>query len=706
MSSGVNPAVRLADEQDPASVSPQTASARLALLDALTYTLPATDAGVVHDVQWTTYPFPAGNYGFGNNLNPRPSVRMDFSGRAPVVRDMLLSFTLRTLYPPGGSASISLAQPYNAMRYSLLESVMQLDEHIHDLFDEIIIRHPSGQEIYRERKVYMVSRLLRIANAPNPPVRWALAPQSAVGAFSGWNLYTTGYSAYEALGTVATGFQYRQPAAMRMVRQPIDPLGEEVYEGMNVGAWIDGMRAMFHSGYQPLPGPAGQIASEAQRGREFKIRVPARCFDGAPIWPSCLGGLLIDFQFSPPGRCFKPTTPRMCYELNGTPDDYLFINPMAMPVASGVEWGYQINNPQIELKTMRLSAQMTQAITAAAETSGLPISWTQVSSSVAPVPVGATSLLTVLPVQVSNLVGVMSVTYSTGQEADWRQRLSFMNVWNTFSARIGTATIPPGAPYTGPAMARHLLRSWFPLPRGAKGYLTPVDWEGSMELKINLHYIGVQANLQAFGSLSRYNPRNFMWALDFRNVPGVPLTGLSTLAGNLTLIFGRVTAAFPTQVRFQWGASTSTSGALVRIPVSAFTEPGQQVHDVFNASRGRPFVYEPRVYEHLQLFNNRAEDFFYPLCRGDTTAAGALSIYRNETQLPTGYVLQAGSGVTDATNDMTIQLATGAATTASGAPPAAFHIAHPGASTDLVVETFAFFTRLVFFGTAGITVRE
>lgn len=720
---GANPAVSVASATDPASISPQTAQARLALLDQFVYDVPATDAGLVQDKQMTVYPFPQGNYGYGNGLNYRPVVRIDFSGRAPVVREMKLSFTLRTLYPPGGVAVIPATMSYYAMRYSLVDSVMQLDEHIHDLFAQIIIQHPSGQEIYREREVALVSRLLRIANAPTPPVRWALYPQPMVGGYAGFGAFKPSYDTVESDGAFAqqTSIQFRQPSAMRLVRMPIDPLGEEVYEGMNVNAWVDGMRSMFYSAFQPLPGPAGQEASSAVRGRQFKIRVPARCFDGAPIWPAVLQGLIISLEFSPPGQCFKPTTPRISHELGGTPDDFVFQASYAMPTSTGTEWGYQMNDLQIELPTLRLSATMNEAINTAAESAGLPISWTQVADSIAPVPAGATNLITTIPLQVSNLVGVMVATYSQANRQDWRQRLYFMNVWNMFAARLGTSSIPPGAPYTGPAAARELLRGWFPLPRGAKGYITPVDWEGSQELIIKthnfLHLTG--PTMRLFGTISRYAPRNFIWALDLRTTPGVPLTGVSTLNSQLSLLFTRASANIPTTLSWQMGASASTHtsvpGTVPRLqldPISAVaptTAMLASVVDLYNSNKARPYIIAPRGYEAVQAFNNYYGDFVYPICQGGALASDALTNWQIETGARVGFQLAAGLTVDDASNRVSVTLATGALSLYAGGAHTtggAFMVAHPGASTDLVNHTFGFYTRLVFFGTAGITTRE
>lgn len=721
---GANPAVSVASATDPASISPQTAQARLALLDQFVYDVPATDAGLVQDKQQTVYPFPQGNYGYGNGLNYRPTVRIDFSGRAPVVREMKLSFTLRTLYPPGGVAIIPTTQSYYAMRYSLVDSVMQLDEHIHDIFSQIIIQHPSGQEIYREREVGLVSRLLRIANAPTPPARWALYPQPLVGGWAGLGPFTGMYDNVELQAAdAAQPYQLRSPSAMRLQRMPIDPVGEEVYEGMNVNAWVDGMRSMFFSAFQPLPGPAGQEASSAVRGRQFKIRLPARCFDGAPIWPAVLQGLIISLEFSPPGQCFKPTTPRMSHELGCPPDDFVFMPALPMPTTTGTEWGYQMNDLQIELPTLRLSATMNEAINTAAESAGLPISWTQVADSIAPVPAGATNLITTIPLQVSNLVGVMVATYSQANRQDWRQRLYLMNVWNTFAARLGTASIPPGAPYTGPVAARELLRGWFPLPRGARGYITPVDWEGSQELVIRCQYR--YDNITPFNSvmatISRFNPRNFVWALDLRTTPGVPLTGVSTLNSQLSLMFTRASANIPTTLAVQLGASATTGQAAttygtlpsLTVPTAAITVHNLHRNEVFIANKAKPYIIAPRGYEAVQALNNYYGDFVYPIVAGHASlASSTLSNYQNEVSRNL-FLLAAGTSVDDNANKVSIVLATGRLTQyVSGADHVPttgsnnYMVAHPGASTDLVNHTFGFYTRLVFFGTAGITTRE
>ena len=712
-----NPAISVAAATDPAAVSPQTAQARLALLDSFVYEMPTTDAGLVQDSQWTEYTFPQGNYGYGNGLNQRLSCRMDFSGRAPVVREMMFTFTLRTLYPPGGNATVPSSQSYYAMRYSLVDSCMQPDEHLHDLFSQIILVHPSGSEIYREREVALVSRLLRIANAPNPPVRWAMYPQPMIGGWAGLGAFKESYDTAEKASGIS--IQHRQPSAMRLTRMPVDPLGEEVYDGFNINAWVDGMRSLFFSAYQPLPGPAGQEASSSLRGREFSIRLPARCFDGAPIWPTTLPGLTVNIELAPPGQAFKPTPPRLCHELGGVPDDFVFQGAFAMPSTTGTEWGYQINNPRLQLRTLRLSASMNDAMSQAAETSGLPISWTQVTDAIAPVPAGATSLLVQVPVQVSNLVGVMVATYSQAMRQDWRRRLYLMNVWNHFSARLGTATIPPGNPFTGPAMARQLLRAWFPLPRGAKGYITPVDWEGSQELVIRVNYMNSTTATKVLGTISRYNPKNFFWSMDFRTTPGVPLSGVSTLASQLTLVFGRTSANIPTTLAWQFGASASTAdtaatigtiGNINYLPgVAAFpfaTNNRAILGDLFSTTHGRPYIINPRGYEAVQSLNNCCDDFVYPIAQGDTTATAALNNWQLEPGR-LGYTLAAGTGIDDAANRVQVTLATGALTLyPSGAAPYAFMCAHPGPSTDLVNQIFAFYTKLCFFGPAGITTRE
>lgn len=605
------PSLSIQGSVDPGSASPAAVQAQYVLRKNYVYDLPFADAGIVLNRARSTWAFPSANYGAGagnsSTLNPRMSIRID-SNRAMVVSTLKMRVRLQTRHYPGTSGStLGTVNPaylaYAAGRSAIADSVMRLDC-IADCFEEIAIRHLSGQDICRVRDAALCAKMLRICNEQRPPPRWSLVARPARGGYSGMTLpIATTYAASAdfpqvASNVVSTAGEHRHPTLLRAIPVCIDEAPDDVYNGLNMLCDEDLQRSFYFSASAVVPGDA-QEQTGPQKGRLMTFELPVPCFRNAPVWPGLMGGMIIDIQLRDSTKAFKPTLPRMDPTLGNAPYDYTLAPSYTVPSASGVAqgyagilpaatpgsaWEYQFCDPEIVMDTLQLSATFEQAVQTAAQGSGLPLYWTQPRISRVAVPQSASEILARVESAASNVIGVMVATYSETQYNQAREHLVFGNPWNEFSIRLGTSVIPNGRPWSGSDQSYQNMRSWFPLLPGFPGGIRRCDWEGTNELIIHANYRStdsVAADVVAvigtsggsggnaathvpgiMAHVSLYNPNKHLWVWDARTTPGVPLTGVSTTNSQMTLVFKRTVVALPTTLTVYLGGSSDNQTAV------------------------------------------------------------------------------------------------------------------------------------------------
>lgn len=758
--SGDGPSISLSNSVDPGSASPAAVRAQYVLRSNYVYDLPFSDAGVVLNRARSVWPFPSANYGSGavsgGSLQPQMRIRIDCN-RAMVVSTLRFRFRLRTLCVPGSLGSSTGGTITTARRqmreiglYSIQDAVMRLDN-VHDMFEEVAIRHLNGADICRVRDAALIAKMMRICNEQRPPPRWSLYARPMRGAYHGlgpWQLtfasstdssaitriravdgapYTStpAGSVNSATATVnyAQG-ERRAPTTLSAQITCIDEVGDDVYNGANLIADEDLQRAMHFSSSNVLQGAAGQEQSSAQLGRLFTVELPVPCFRDSPVWPGLMGGMLIDILLRDSSKAFKPVLPRMDHQLGNAPVDWAFYPAYSAPSVAATSttsgsWEYQLNDPEIVMDTLQLSATFESAVQTAAQGSGLPFYWTQPRLSRVAVANAQSDVLARVESAASNVVGVIVATISQSQYDDPRQWLVFGNPWTEFSIRLGTSVIPNGRPWTGPDQSYRNLRDFFPVLPGFPGGVRRVDWEGSSEMVFHCAYRsadtktgqpgGSQANTtatnvdgelnelyhvpQVFGHLTLFNPNRHLWVWDARTTKGVPLTGVSTTNLQMTLSFRRPTVAFPTQVSFYLGASSDGQAySNTVVPslglgsvgvIAATTATGANtavlprggniatannhviVDGLVRPSSAAPCVIAPKGTEACHGFRNYMGDIALPIFIGGSTAAAALTAYQSEsarTYLPLqqqAVLGTAGAGpITDTNNTCSLQVVT------------------------------------------------